>query len=298
MRLAVFTKNRTNPAYEAARLGAARVAARMDATVEHYVPVKPDDVAEQIALVDAALAAGHDAFVFVPVHVTELADAVRRINASGIPLVNILNRMGSGEVVSFVGSDDYLVGRDIAAYLVRHLDGHGRIVLVQGMPGAITSTERMRAFRDVLGTFPGIEVVATLQGEYQQSAGREAMAAFLASGGARFDAVLAANDAMALGVIEALEEKGARATVTGVNAVPDAIAAIRRGALLATADFDALKIACIGTEAAIRHVRGERVPCEIMLPTQVVDAGNCALWDRPLEERECPRWEDVTRALM
>ena len=37
-RIAVFTKNRTNPAYEAARLGADRTAARLGATTVHYVP--------------------------------------------------------------------------------------------------------------------------------------------------------------------------------------------------------------------------------------------------------------------
>ncbi len=37
-RIAVFTKNRTNPAYEAARLGADRTAARLGAITVHYVP--------------------------------------------------------------------------------------------------------------------------------------------------------------------------------------------------------------------------------------------------------------------
>ena len=37
-RIAVFTKNRNNPAYAAARLGADRTAARLNATATHYVP--------------------------------------------------------------------------------------------------------------------------------------------------------------------------------------------------------------------------------------------------------------------
>jgi len=81
--------------------------------------------------------------------------------------------------------------------------------------------------------------------------------------------------------------------VIGVNALPEAIAAIKAGKLLATVDFDAMKITCIATEAAIRHVRGEPVPPEIILPAQVVDRTNFLPWDKPLEERECPRWEDV-----
>jgi ribose transport system substrate-binding protein len=98
---------------------------------------------------------------------------------------------------------------------------------------------------------------------------------------------------MALGAIEAMTAAGRMIPVVGVNALPDAIGAIKRGTLLATVDFDAMKIGCIATEAAIRHLRGERLPADIMLPVQVVDAGNCAPWDRPIDARECPRWEDV-----
>ena len=49
--IAVFTKNRTNPAYEAARLGADRTANRLGASTIHYVPETPDSVPEQIALI-------------------------------------------------------------------------------------------------------------------------------------------------------------------------------------------------------------------------------------------------------
>jgi len=56
MKIAVFTKNRVNPAYGAARLGAERAAARLGAQVTHYVPELPDDAAEQSALNLGALA--------------------------------------------------------------------------------------------------------------------------------------------------------------------------------------------------------------------------------------------------
>ena len=294
MRLAVFTKNTTNPAYAAARLGAERAAARHGASVVHYVPQKPDDVQQQIALIHEALAAKPDAFVFVPVHVTEVAGAIGRVEAAGIPIVNFLNRLSRGKYVSFVGSDDYRIGRDIATYLARHLGGRGNVILMEGMPGAVTSAERMRGFREGFQAHPAIDVLAVLPGEYQQPAAREAMNAFLASTHERLDAVVAANDAMALGVIEALAAHDSRAVVTGVNAVPDAIDAIKRGALLATADFDALKLACVATEAAVRHLRGERVPDEISLPVKIVDHANYAAWDTPLEERECPDWVEIT----
>jgi len=54
-----------------------------------------------------------------------------------------------------------------------------------------------------------------------------------------------------------------------------------------------MHISSIATEAAIRHLRGERVPAEILLPVSIVDAINYQPWDRPLDGRESPRWEDV-----
>lgn len=290
--IAVFTKNRTNPAYAAARLGADRTAARLGARTQHYVPDTPDDVAEQTALVERAIAARPDAVVFVPVHATAMNGSVRKLNASAIPVVNYLNRLAEGEFVSFVGSDDYRLARDIAAYLFRHIGGAGNIAILSGVAGAVTSRERMRGFHDAVAHAPGIRIAATRAGDYQQETARRATAELLAEF-PRLDGILSANDAMSLGAIEALGAAGRRVPLTGVNAIPEAVAAIKSGKLLATVDFDALKIACVATEAAIRHLRGEPVPKDIELPVQIVDASNYRPWDRPLAERECPRWEDV-----
>ena len=292
--IAVFTKNRTNPAYEAARLGADRTAARNGARILHFVPDKPDDIEQQIALVEQAVAARPDAAVFVPVHLTALDDSVRKLNAAGIPIVNILNRLTTGQFVTFVGSDDYRLARDIAAYLFRHIGGKGDVLIMEGVPGAVTSRERARGFRDAAGEWPGIRIVATRVGDFQEKTARKVMTDFLAAS-IHIDGVLSANDVMSLGIISVMEAAGLSVPVIGVNALPEAIISIKAGKLLATVDFDALKIACIATEAAIRHLRGETVPAEIILPVQVVDRTNYQPWDRPLEERECPRWNDIVR---
>ncbi|MGH8702911.1 MAG: sugar ABC transporter substrate-binding protein [Burkholderiales bacterium] len=292
--IAVFTKNRTNPAYTAARLGADRVAARLGARIAHYVPDKPDDVAEQKALVERAIAGRPDAAVFVPVHATAMSDSVRELEAAGIPIVNYLNRLADGRFVTFVGSDDYRLARDIAAYLFRHIGGNGDFAILEGVPAAVTSQERLRGFRDAARESPGINIVASRAADYQQETARRVTAELLARL-PRVDGILCANDVMALGAIEALDAAGRRIPLVGVNALPEAIAAIRKGKLLATVDFDAMAISSIATEAAIRHLRGERVPAEIILPVKIVDAANYQPWDRPFEERESPRWEEVVK---
>jgi len=292
MKLAVFTKNLSNPAYAAARLGADRAAARLGATVTHYVPQTPDDPVQQSALVHEALATQPDAFVFTPVHPTKVNDAIAAIRAAGVPIFGFVNRMDPGVALSYVGASDTRLATDIATYLVNALSGRGCVAVVEGPADSITSQERVAAFDAVLRDAPGIEVVARCGGGYQRDPAREAFAAVLAAT-PQIDAVIAANDIMAIGVLDALDAAGRTAQVVGVNAIPQAIAAIRDGRMLATSDFNAMWMCALATECAVRHLQGRAVPQAIELPVAVVDRHNCAHWDLPYAQRTLPPLDSV-----
>ena len=172
--LAVFTKNRVNPAYAAARLAADRVAAEAGARTLHYVPETPDDVGQQKALVGEALAARPDAVVFVPVDDSKMVEDVARFAAAGIPVVTCINKMAA-KVVTFVGSDDVAVGYTAARALIEGLGGRGRIVAIEGTPAAPTSRDRTVGLRKALAEAPGIELVGSEAGFFQQPPAQAAM---------------------------------------------------------------------------------------------------------------------------
>jgi ribose transport system substrate-binding protein len=298
MMLAVFTKNRTNPAYDAARLGADRAARRLGARTAHFVPDKGDDPDEQSALIDRALAQAPDAFVFAPVHPVRVNAAIGRIHAARIPVFGFVSPLPVGPCVSYVGADDYRLGFELAHYVYRRLGGRGNVLLVSGHADSVTSRDRMRAFGDAAREHPGISIAGTCVCDYRRDLARERVAQWLADNEGP-DACLAANDNMALGVVDALREAagiaGRKAAVAGVNAIPEAIAAIRSGAMLASADFNAMQMAHLAAECAIRHLRGEKVPAEISLPVAIVDRDNCHLWDRPYEQRPLQSLEEALR---
>ncbi len=286
MRLAVFTKNYTNPAYGAARLGAERAAAVFGDEVLHFVPDKGDDPVEQSALIDEALALQPrpDAFVFSPVHATRVNPAIAKVVAAGIPMIGFVNPIDAAPMVAYVSSDDYQLAQAIASHLFRHLQGQGRVLVVTGPEESFTSLERLRGFRDAAAGFPGITLAGQLAGDYVREVARDRTAAWLQSNTAP-DAVLVANDIMAIGVLDALDAVGQHAAVVGVNAIPQAVEAIAAGRMLATADFNAMQMAYLAAECAARHLRGETVPAAVELPVQIVDRSNCQSWNLPYAQR-------------
>ncbi|MDP3168030.1 MAG: sugar ABC transporter substrate-binding protein [Hydrogenophaga sp.] len=297
MRLAVFTKNLTNPAYGAARLGAERAAAALGGVeVLHFVPQTPDDPEQQSALIDEALALRPlpDAFVLSPVHATKVDPAIRRVAAAGIPMIGFVNPIEAAPSVAYVSSDDHALALGIARHLFTHLQGRGRVLIVTGPQESYTSNERLRGFREAVAAFPGVTVVDVIAGDYARDVARERTALWLREH-AQLDACLVANDIMAVGVLDALDAAGRSATVVGVNAIPQAIAAIAAGRMLATADFNAMQMAYLAAECAVRHLRGEAVPERIELPVQIVDAGNCQQWNLPYPERPVVTLEQLNR---
>ena len=88
---------------------------------------------------------------------------------------------------------------------------------------------------------------------------------------------------------------GARAKVVGINGLPGAIERIERGTMLASVDFSAFNIAAIAARAALRHLGGESVPAQIMIPAVLIDRTNHHAWQVPFAARPLAAWEDVVQ---
>jgi ribose transport system substrate-binding protein len=293
MTIAVFTKNLTNPAYEAFRIAADQVARATGARVVHFVPKQPDNIDEQKAMVEQVLKDRPDAVVFIPVDDVAMVDSVKKLNEAKIPIVLASNPL-PGSFVTFVGADDYEIGYRQARYLFEHLGAKGKIVVIEGVPAAPTNRERVLGYKRAFAEYPGIQVLGSGIGNYQQPDGKRAMQKFLADY-PEIDAVLSANDGMALGALEALKEANRTAVVIGINGILPAVKQIETGAILASVDFNMFKIGCTATRAAVRHLKGEPLPDKVMLPAEIIDKSNYKAWLVPVEQRSCPDWSEVAK---
>jgi len=108
------------------------------------------------------------------------------------------------------------------------------------------------------------------------------------------DGILAANDAMAFGALEAFKEaKKKPPLIVGINASKEAVDFIKAGDMLASGDYNGLIEGCLGAEIAIRTLRKQPVPKEVLAKTSVVDKNNYQAYETPVERRPCPTLESM-----
>ncbi len=290
--IAVFTKNQTNPYFQTVRVGAEAAAKAMGAKVVHYIPTKPDSIPEQLSQIEDVIVKKPSAIVFVPVDYKAMVPGVEQINDAKIPVVNVTDRSAGGKFLAFVGADDYSLGLETGRYLLKQMGGKGNVVILEGVKGSLTNVDRVRGFNDAIKEFKDVKLLASQPANYQRLQGLQVMENLMQSH-PQIDGVLAANDAMAIGAIEALDGANRKAKVVGINGTKEAVDAIKSGKLLASGDYNGFLQGCIGTMVAIRALRNETIVNEVVLKPTVVNASNYKPYDVPLESRSCPSWSDA-----
>lgn len=290
--IAVFTKNQTNPYFQTVRVGAEAAAKSLGAKVVHYIPTKPDSIPEQLSQVEDVIVKKPSAIVFIPVDYKAMVPGVEQINGAKIPVVNVTDRSAGGKFLAFVGADDYSLGIETARYLLKAMGGKGNVVIIEGVKGSLTNVDRIRGFNDAIKEFKEVKLLASQPANYQRLQGLQVMENLMQSH-AQIDGVLAANDAMAIGAIEALDGANRKARVVGINGTQEAVDAIKSGKLLASGDYNGFVQGCIGTMVAIRALRKEPIVTDVVLKPTVVNASNYQPYDTPLETRACPAWSEA-----
>ena len=173
--IAVLTKSFSSPIFVALRAGAVTAGKALGAQVVNYVPTTADNLTQQTILVSDAIKDKPDAIVFVPVDYTKMGPSVEKINAAGIPLINVNEKVSAGTVVGYVGTDDYELARATGRYLLKAMGGKGSLVVLNGPPDNLTAQGRARGFADVVKEFPDVKVISTTAANYSRTVSSKAM---------------------------------------------------------------------------------------------------------------------------
>jgi ribose transport system substrate-binding protein len=236
-----------------------------------------NDPAKEAAHFENVIASGYAAVLFNPTDADGSIANVRRAKQAGIPVFCMDREINDTETaVSQILSDNYSGCVDLGRYFVKQVGESGKYVELLGLVGDNNTWNRSRGFHSVVDRYPGLQMVAQQSADFDRAKALEVMEAILQANPA-IDAVFCGNDAMAMGVYQALVAAGKdkQVKVFGFDGADDVVKLIREGKIVATGMQFPKLMARTAAESADKYLKGDRdFPQKIPVAVHLVHQAN------------------------
>jgi ribose transport system substrate-binding protein len=193
------------------------------------------DVSTQANQVDSLINQGVNAIIVVPVQADSLGPQVASAKAKGIPLVPVNAALNSKDIAGNVQPDDVKAGEQEMQMMADHLGGKGNIVVLQGPLGQSGELDRTKGINNVLAKYPDIKILAMDTANWKRDEAVNKVKNWISGFGPQINAVVAENDDMGLGALQALKESGRTdVPIVGIDGIEDGLNAVKSGEFIGT----------------------------------------------------------------
>ncbi|NWB45143.1 sugar ABC transporter substrate-binding protein [Pseudomonas gingeri] len=243
------------------------------------------DVVRQLNQVEGFLSQKVDAVIVLPVDTSATANMTRAAVEVKTPLVYVNRHPDERTLpkgVVTVASNDLEAGQLQMRYLAEKLGGKGSLAIIMGDLAQNATHDRTEGVKQVLKDYPGIKIVEQQSAEWQRNKGMDLTSNWLLAG-THFDAIVANNDEMAIGAAMALQQAGkakGEIAIVGIDGLPDGLAAIKRGMLVASVFQDPKAQATVAVQSAIKMIKGEAVEPDVWVPFQLIKPEQVAMFEQ------------------
>ena len=262
------------------RKGIETVAAAANQPVQ--IEIADDDVGKQLSQVQNFIAAKVDAIIVNAVDTSATAPMTKAANDAGIAIVYV-NRQpidvdALGPKGAFVASNEVDSGTLETKEVCKLLGGKGDILVMVGDLGNQAAVQRTKDIHDVIATpeCAGLKILDEQTAVWDPVKAQDLMTNWIAAGH-KPAAVIANNDNMAIGAINAMKAAGwdmKSVVVGGIDATQEALAYMKAGDLDVTVFQDAAGQGAGAVGAAIAIAKGEKVETKVWIPFQLVTPAN------------------------
>lgn len=232
------------------------------------------NVQQQIQIIEDILIKGVDVLCVAPAGAKEVKPVLDQAFKEGVPIVVFDSDAPEfTDKVSFVGTNNITGGRLAAEYIVKRLNGKGKVAIIAGVMGHQTAMDRYEGAKQVFDATPGIEIAAMQPANWERALAMTTMENILSTH-PDLDAVFACNDIMAMGCLEAVRADNSHAFIIGFDANLEALKSVKEGGLAGTVAQNSFNIGKFAVEAAYKTAKGEPVEKLIDTGTELVIADN------------------------
>jgi ribose transport system substrate-binding protein len=159
---------------------------------------------KQISNIEDLIAQKVDAIILTPASPAAIAPVCEKAMKAGIVVVLCAAKISTDQYTSLVTVDDTEFGIVGAEWLAKKLNGKGKIVALNGIPGYSTNEERFNGAKSVFAKYPGITIVGAGTADWDYAKAKTVMSDLLQANPV-IDGVWSQGGAMTLGAIEAFQ---------------------------------------------------------------------------------------------
>jgi ribose transport system substrate-binding protein len=192
------------------------------------------DVSTQANQVDSMVNQGVDAIIVVPIQADSLGPQVATAKSKGIPLVAVNAALNNPDVAASVQPDDVAAGEQEMQMMADHLGGKGNIVVLQGPLGQSGELDRTKGIQNILAKHPQMKILAKDTANWKRDEAVNKMKNWISSFGDQIDGIVAENDDMGLGALQATREAKVKLPIVGVDGIEDGLKAVKNGDFIGT----------------------------------------------------------------
>ncbi len=241
-----------------------------------------NDPSRQLDQVQNFVSSGVDAIIVIAVDGDSTPALTKMASDAGIPIVYANHPPADvdklPETAAFVGSNEVDSGTLETKEVCRLLGGKGAAYVLMGPLNNHSSLVRTKDIHDVIATdeCKGMSVIEEQSANWDRLEAANIMTNWLSTG-REFDAVIANNDEMAIGAIQAMKAAGvdmSKVVVGGIDATPDGLAAMAAGDLDVTVFQNAIAQGAAAMDAAVALSRGQKTERQIWVPFELVTPQN------------------------
>jgi ribose transport system substrate-binding protein len=219
-----------------------------------------NDVSTQASQVDSLINQGVKAIIVVPVQADSLAPQVASAKEKGIPLLAVNAALQTPDLAGNVQPDDVAAGAQEMQMMADKLGGKGNIVVLQGPLGGSGEINRGKGIDQVLAKYPDIKVLAKDTANWKRDEAVNKMKNWISSFGPQINGVVAQNDDMGLGALQALKEANRTGVpIVGIDGIEDGLNAVKSGEFIGTSLQNGTVELSAGLAVANALVKGEKV---------------------------------------
>lgn len=275
-KIAVIMKQQAEQYWQLLANGAENTGETLGVQVDVFAPVEANNNDQQIQLVQEAIAKQYDVICVSPCDSKGIGPAVLEANDAGIPIISYATPVTADgcEVICYIAIDNYDAQYKVTKALCEMM-GSGEVIILEGPAGQESAVEKVEGANDAIAEYENIELVASQIANWSRSEAYSVTQNLLQAH-PDIKGVVACNDAMAFGAIQALDEAGksGEVLVCGLNCDPGALEAIENGTLAVDLDTMPYESGGIIVEAAADVLQGKTIDELITLNTTLVTLDN------------------------